>query len=128
MTLSLVGIKGEPKGIRATIYNLDDASELGAFFYINPQAWAVPENQKKKEKQKRMATLTLIEHYHLDYILRKCGWEILKDSLVLDKRPNRIDIVGIKMFKEIRNVEQIENVLNPDTVLKYFGEKDEVEA
>jgi len=123
LTLSLVGIRGEPKGVRATIYNLDDASELGVFFHINPALWAVPENEKKKKKLKT-ATVTLVEHYHLDYILRKCGWEILKDSLVLDKRPNRIDIVGIKMFKEIRNVEQIENVLNPDTILKYFDLKE----
>jgi len=123
LTLSMVGIRGEPKGVRATIYNLEDASELGAFFYINPALWALSENQKKKKKPKKMAPLTLIENYHLESILSQCGWKILRDSLVLDKKPNRIDIVGIKMRKEIRNVEQIENILNPDTVLRYFDQK-----
>jgi len=75
-----------------------------------------------------MATLTLTEHYYLEYILKRCGWEIVKNWLVLDKRPNRIDIVGIKLFKEIRTTEQLENVLNPDTIFRYFGSKDEVEA
>jgi len=127
LTLSLVGIKGEPKGIRATIYNLEDASEVGAFFHINPSVWTVPEGERKK-KSRRMATLTLTEHYYLEYLLKRCGWEIVKNWLVLDKRPNRIDIVGIKLFKEIRTTEQLENVLNPDTIFRHLGTRDEVEA
>lgn len=128
LTLSLVGIRGEPKGIKATIYNLEEAMEVGAFFHINPLSWLVPEGEKKKKRSYKVNPDLLIENYHLDYILKKCGWEILISWLVLDRRPNKTDIVGIRIFKEIRCMEQIENVLNSDTVLKHFSEKDEVEA
>jgi len=128
LTLSMVGIRGEPKGIKATIYNFDEAIEVGAFFHINPLSWLVNEKEKKKKRSYKVNPDLLVENYHLDYILKKCGWEILINWLVLDRRPNKTDIVGIRIFKEIRSMEQIENVLNSDTVLKHFSEKDEVEV
>jgi len=128
LTLSMIGIRGEPKGIKATIYNFDEAIEIGAFFHINALLWHIHETERKKKKTHKVLPMPLIENYHLDHILRRCGWEIIKNWLVLDKRPNRVDIVGIKIFKEIRSMEQLENVLNSDTILKYFNEKDEVEV
>lgn len=128
MTLSLVGIKGEPKGIRASVYSLEDTYEIGAFFHINPSVWAVNEKEKKKKRSERVATLTLVENYHLDYILKRGGWEILKKKLIIDIKPNKVEILGIKSVKDSRSMDQLENVLNSDTVFKYFSEKDEVEA
>ena len=107
---------------------MQDAIEVGAFFHINPSSWAVKESEKKKKRSEKIATLTLVENYHLDRVLKRGGWDLLKNWLVMDKRPNRVDIVGIKIFKEIRSMEQIENILDSDSIFKYFSEKDEVEG
>lgn len=124
----MIGIKGEPRGIKATIYNFEEAMEVGAFFHINPSSWFIEEaDKKKKRRSERVNPVTIVENYYLARILKKCGWEILKNWLVLEKRPNRVDIVGIKIFKDIRQTEQIENVLNSDTILKHINDKDQVE-
>lgn len=124
LTLSLVGIRGEPRGIRATIYNVDEAYEVGAFFHVNPVMWSINEGEDKKKKKGRMATLTLIENYHLEFVLRKCGWEVVKDALLIEKKPLRMDIKGIKVNKGCKHMEQLENILNTGSVLKYLMDKD----
>ncbi len=121
----MIGIKGEPKAIKATIYNYDEGIEVGALFHLNAKCWLIDENERIKRKFNKVNPIPLVENYHLSYILKKCGWEILKSWLVLDKRPNRVDIVGIKILKEITNMEHLENVLNSDTILQYFNKKEE---
>ena len=124
MTLSLIGIRGEPKGIKATVYNREDAYEVGAFFHINPMAWFINENERKKKKSYKVDAITIIENYHLETILKKCGWDILKSRLVFSEDEGKISITGIKLSKESRSMEQVENILNSDNLFKYFQDKD----
>jgi len=45
----MIGIKGVPKGIKATIYNFVEAIEVEGFVHINSSLWFIQETEKKKE-------------------------------------------------------------------------------
>ena len=76
----MIGIKGVPKGIKTTIYNFVEAIEVEGFV-----PWFIQETEKKKKKTHQVIPMTLIENYHTDNILKRCGWDILKSWLVLDE-------------------------------------------
>jgi len=124
LTLSFIGVQGMPLGLKATVYNLDNVSENGSFFHMNPTFWEKQPEEIKKKRTYKVATIAALEHYHLEYVLKKGGWEILKKSLVFDHNPAKTDIVGIRIMKGISHMEQLENILNSDSIFKYVEEKD----
>ena len=128
LTLSLIGIRGEPKGIRATSYNLEEVYEVGTFIHINPMLWAKKETEKKKKKSERVATITLVENYRLEFVLKKCGWEILRNWLVLDRKPSRGAIANNSFLKELGFMEQLENIIEANAVAKYFREREDTQS
>lgn len=115
LTLSLVGINSIPKGVKATIYNRNEAKEVGAFFHVDPEYWA-KELTAKKKKGTKLTPLEINENYELKDVLNNGGWKILEDALVLDTNMLKMQIVGIKIVKGISLTEQIENILNPESL------------
>jgi hypothetical protein len=124
LTLSFIGVQGVPLGVKASVYNLDNIMENGAFFHLNPQSWEKQANEIKKKHTFKVATIAALEHYHFEYVLKRGGWEILKKSLVFDNNPVKTDIVGIRIMKGISHMEQIENIINTESILKYWEEKE----
>jgi len=84
LTLSYVGLKGEPLGIKATLYNYNEMTDQGSFFHINPSYWAKKPEDIKKKKSSKVASLPLLDDFQIEYVLKKGGWDILFNSLMID--------------------------------------------
>jgi len=107
------------------VYNRNEIIDSGVFIHLDPKYWEKRKEEIAKKKSERVDPLPLIENYHLEYILKRGGWDIIKNALVIDTNPNKISMVGVKSMKGSSNTEQLENILNPDTILRYFKMKDE---
>jgi hypothetical protein len=125
LTLSLVGIKGKPLGIKAAVFNATDVTEYGAFIHIDPPHWDKKIEDRKKRRSERVDPLPMIENYHLEYLLKRIGWDIIKTSLMLDITQKKVEITGIKNSRATCWTDQLENVISTDTILKYYREKSE---
>lgn len=128
LTISLVGIKGKPFGIKATTYNRNDVKESGVFFFIDPSYWVKKIDPKVKSKSLKIETSALLENFYLDYILKKGGWDIIKDALVIGNAAQKIEVLGIKATKGYGNTDQLENIINNEAIAKYYKFKEQIET
>lgn len=100
-------------------------TETGAFFFANPDSWRRPVEEYRVRKSGKVQIVPALDHYYLEEILHNGGWQVLRESLTIDNNPSKISIVGIKIIKGISMLEQLENVLNPESLLALFmGELD----
>jgi hypothetical protein len=120
MTMNLIGTSKKPVGIQVKIYNPNELVEQGVFLHLNREFWLKSDNEKKKNKPKKYGNMALIDDYHLEYILRAGGWQIIKESLHFDFNPNKLSIVGIKIVKGLAMVDILENHVNIESIAKYY--------
>jgi len=120
----MVGLRGKPIGIKASVYNPNEVTEYGAFLYIDAMNWEKKKEELSKRKSEGPDPLPMIEKYHLDYILKRAGWDIIRNALNLNTNPNKVEIMGVKIMKGVSWTDQFENIVNSDSIFKYFREKD----
>jgi len=123
LTLSVLGTDEKPLGIRATIYNRNEIIEKGVFLFLDPSYW------KKHEKVKKSFVNLALHTYHLEYILKRCGWEIIRASLEIQKNTdsNEYVIKGIKRKGRLFDVDRLENILNLGNVIHFLKEREDKE-
>lgn len=112
--------------MKATLYNREELKEYGAFFHINSELWSKEPSELKKRNWK-VNPFELVDNYHLEHILKKGGWKILEEALVLDTNLKKMQVVGIKIMKGISPMEQIENILNSESMFSLYKSKEDAE-
>lgn len=120
-----MGIKGVPRGVKVTLYNREEITEHGSFFHINYNCWVKDLNERKKRKTYSVDPFEIIDYYHLESIFKTGGWKILQEALAIDTNSKKMKIIGIKIMKGISVMEQLENILNPESLLKLLKAKEE---
>lgn len=126
VTYTLIGIRGYPAGVRATVFNPDQCIESGVFLFIDSFAWKkVPKQLKPGEKKKRTRKyvgLPMVEEYNLTQILKSYGFKLLEDYITFNLDPKNVGIVGVRSMKGYSNVDQLENAVTIQSVIKYLKE------
>jgi hypothetical protein len=127
LTVSLMGTKLRPLGIKATIYSVNDASESGVFLFLNDKMWEKTQEDIAKKKIKRYNFIPVLDNYYLEYILKAGGWEIIQKALFLDTNPKKFEIVGVKIVKGVSMTDQMENIVNIQSLVEYLKEKQDLD-
>ena len=113
-------------GIKATIYNQFDCSDVGVFLFANPEVWRKNDKniQAPKKKKKFISNIPLVEDYDLGYILKKVGWKLIESSLIIEyvTEKNSYEIAGIKTISGSSCIDQIENIINLSAIARYYKE------
>lgn len=125
ITISLIGIKGHPIGVKATIFNTRDFLEQGVFFTLDPSNW-----QKSSaiasfpHKGKKCVDLPMIEDYNLVSILNAYGFKIIQDYLSVDDTISKgTNTLRVKSMGAKFCVDVLENPLSFCNVVKYLRKK-----
>mmetsp|Transcript_28498 Transcript_28498/g.25375 ORF Transcript_28498/g.25375 Transcript_28498/m.25375 type:complete len:127 (-) Transcript_28498:357-737(-) len=124
MTMSLLGVKNRPIGVKVTIYNPNELCDSGIFLHLNYKTWEKDKTIYKKKKEGKYTHLPMIDDYHLDFILKKCGWDIIQNALLIDTNPRKMEVVGVRMVKGLSMTDHLENVVNPESIVKIFKDQD----
>ena len=87
LTIQLLGYDNTNYlGIKVVTYNPLLIKELGFFFTVNQEYWALTEDQKANIPKKRTTkTDMLLDFYHLPEVLRKQGFNYIMNKLILKK-------------------------------------------
>lgn len=64
----------------------------------------------------------MLDDYHIEYILKRCGWDIIKGAILLNTNPRKSEIVGVRMVKGLSMTDHLENIVNTETIVKYYKE------
>jgi len=92
---------------------------------LNEDYWEKTAAEIGKKKIRKYNSMPVLDNYYLEYILKAGGWDIIRSSLVLDSNPNKVEIVGVKIVKGVSLIDQLENIINVDSIVKYFKDKQE---
>lgn len=126
-SFTLIGVRGNPAGVRVTVFNAEQCSETGVFLFIDPAAWKkVPKPLKPGEKKKRTRKyvgLPMVEEYNLTQILKSYGFRLLDDYVIFDNDPARVSVRGVRSLKGFSCVDRLENAVTIQNVIKYLKEK-----
>ena len=87
LTIQLLGFDNQHYlGIKVVTYNPQLIRELGFFFTVDQEFWALSEEQKASIPKKRTTkTEVLNDYYHLPELLRKNGFQYIVNHLQLRK-------------------------------------------
>ena len=87
LTIQLLGFDNQHYlGVKVVTYNPQLTKELGFFFSVDQEYWALSDEQKANIPKKRTTkTEILNDHYHLPELLRKNGFQYIVNHLQLKK-------------------------------------------
>ena len=124
-TFTLIGVKGNPVGVKVTVFNPEHCIESGVFMFLEPSSWKkIPKQLKpgeKKKRTKKYVGLPMIEEYNLAQILKSYGFKILDDYVLFDVADvQRIRVIGVRSMRGYSNVDQLENAVTIQNVIKYL--------
>lgn len=120
VTYALVGVKGEPIGVKVTAYNTVECAEQGLFFPLDPAEWR---KLKRNQKQKKYNGLAMVEEYNLTPILKSYGFKILQEYVYIDQLSSKFEIMGVRSLKSTCNIDLLASILSVENFLKYLREK-----
>lgn len=103
LTISLLGFNNKQYlGIKVAAYNPSLIKELGFFFSVNQEHWALSDEQKSNIPKKRtMKTEVLHDFYHLPEVLKKQGFSYIVNNLILKKNEKLVRWKGPHGFTAI---------------------------
>lgn len=125
VTLTLVGVKGHPIGVKATSYSPKTCVEHGAFFLLEPSNWKkAPQAVKKQSKLKNCEELPMNEDYNLTEVLKSYGFKIIQNYIEFDDCPVKgVSLLGVRSAGGASCVDVLENPLSFCNFAKYLKEK-----
>lgn len=119
MTLSLIGVRGHPQGVKATIYNPEECAESGVLFLLQPADWIKLVDETEKKQQKRFTVpLPMKTDYNLCEVLSKSGFDLLNAALCFNKIRSKVELLGAKSLRQLLRLDLMENYINPVELIK----------
>ena len=109
----MIGARGLPQGVKATIYHPEDCMETGVLFLLEGENWKKTVDPKEKKRQKRcIIPIPMKTEYDLLEILSGYGFELLNEALAFEESNARIDLLGVRSNGHFLRVDVLENHIN----------------
>ena len=96
LTIQLMGYDNNTYlGIKVTAYNPSLIKEAGVFLTVNQKYWELTDEQKANvPKKKTMKTEILHDFYHIPDLLRRNGFLIIFNNLIIKKNEKTVKWKG----------------------------------
>lgn len=127
VTSVLVGVNGYALGVKTYIYDLEQCTEKGVFFYVDSHLWKKKEGAAEKKLKKNVVTLPMLEKYNFENVLTRKGFEVIDRHLVYEQTSNRVDLHGVNSLRTVAQTELLENMLNVQNFVNYYRETQDLD-
>eukprot|EP00347_Sterkiella_histriomuscorum_P005987 403354508 len=96
LTIQLMGYDNNCYlGIKVTAYNPTLIKETGVFLTVNQKYWELTDEQKHNlPKKQTMKTEILLDHYHIPDLLKRNGFLIIFNNLIIKKNEKTVKWKG----------------------------------
>lgn len=122
VTLSLIGVRGHPQAVKATMYNPEECMESGTLFLLQPENWKkIPDPTEKKRQKRYTIPMAMKTEYQLYEILLKGGFELLNKALVYDET-TKLTLLGAKALHSLLRLDLLENHINISNLIAFIKE------
>lgn len=124
VTISLIGVRGHPQGVKATLYNPEECSEIGVLFLLQPAGWKKRVDPTVKKRQKRFTIpMAMKTEYELYEILANNGFDLLIKDLIFNLSAAKAELLGSRSHGSCLRVDLFENHINLTNLAGLLREK-----
>lgn len=126
VTIQEIGTQDFLFGVRCTLHNVENQTELGVFFTANEQSWQFDNLENKKKMHLKYIETQPLTNYFCTLIFTPIITDLITQSLIIDQDSNAISIQGIQVqstdgqIQKITDIARLETIVTSVDVAKFY--------